>query len=78
MIKDFRVNKIEQAFVTYPGTIVALRAITYAYMSGENTLKIDGQGFLTACRLFGLDSPSESVTKRLAFYGNTEDILSQV
>ena len=75
LIKDFRVNKTEEAFVTYPGMMVALRAITYAYMSGDNTLEIDGQGFLTACRVFGLDSPTASVTKRLAFYGNSVDIL---
>ena len=33
---------------------------------------------MTGCSKFGLDSPVPSVTKRLAFYGNNEDIVKQV
>jgi hypothetical protein len=60
----------------YPGPISIARVLAYAYMSGSNDQKINAEGFRKGVTLFGLDCPVPSVTKRLAFYGNTQDVLN--
>jgi len=47
-------------------------------LSGDNSYEVDKAGFLTGVARFGLDLPVPTINKRLAMYGNTEDILSQV
>lgn len=44
-------------------------------MSGQNSYHLDQYGFVDALRRFGIDSPVANITKRLSFYGNTEDIM---
>lgn len=60
----------------FPGVISIARTLAYAYMSGENNLKINGEGFKKGATIFGLDCPTPPITKRLAFYGNTQDVLN--
>ncbi len=62
----------------HPGKISVAKALVHAYLSGTNSFEIDRIGFMTGCSKFGLDSPVPCVTKRLAFYGNNEDIVKQV
>jgi hypothetical protein len=54
------------------------RVIIHAMLSGDNSYSIDKAGFLHGVARFGLDLPVPSINKRLAMYGNTEDIISQV
>ena len=47
-------------------------------LSGENSYEVNKRGFMDGVTMFGMDLPLPSINKRLAMYGNTEDLLSQV
>lgn len=47
-------------------------------MSGKNSLELDKEGFLVGCTKFGLNNPLACVTRRLAHYGNTDDVLKEL
>lgn len=49
-----------------------------AYMRGENNDIIMNQSFFLTSNKYGLDNPVASVTKRIAWYGNTEDLHKQI
>lgn len=46
----------------------------YALVSGENGFEISTQEFLAGCNRFGLDNPCPIITKRIALYGNEEEL----
>ena len=64
--------------MSFPGLISCGRAIVEAYMRGENNDTIMNQSFFLTSNKYGLDNPVASVTKRIAWYGNTEDLQKQI
>lgn len=72
--KDFKTVKSVAQYLLFPGTISFGRVFLYAYLSGDNGFSLDKDGFLEACTRYGLDSPVPCFSKRLAMYGNTEDV----
>jgi hypothetical protein len=77
--KDLRYKpKLPVEMLEYPGRISILRTICYAYMSGNNNNDFDKDGFMTACTQFGLNCPNPCVVRRLAYYGNPEDVMKAV
>lgn len=76
--KEFKANRGAIPFLMYPGSIGIARALVFAYMSGANSYEINAKAFQAACTKFGLDSPVPPITKRLALYGNTEDVIEEL
>jgi len=60
--------------VHFPRDITCFRAYIYALVCGQNTGQIAKPQFLAGCNRFGIDNPCPIVTKRLANYGNPEDL----
>ena len=48
--------------------------MVYAYLCGNNDSHANDFEFLAGCNRFAVDNPTPTITKRIAFYGNTEDI----
>jgi hypothetical protein len=61
----------------FPGVVCVQRALLYAYMSSASELLTESD-FMFACSQFGLENPVPTVSKRLAWYGNTEDLEKMV
>ena len=61
-------------YLLFPGTITFARVFLFAYLSGENGYALDNEGFLEACTKYGLTNPVPCFSRRLAMYGNTEDV----
>lgn len=55
--------------------ITMIRAYLYALVCGDNTNQITTEKFLVASTRFGVDNPCPTITKRLALYGNQEELL---
>ncbi len=64
--------------MAFPGLISCGRALVEAYMRGENNDVVMNQSFFFTSNKYGLDNPVASVTKRIAWYGNTEDLQKQI
>lgn len=79
MSKEFKqLGRKVNPFLVFPGVISINRAILHGYMSGVNSHEMDRYGFMEGVAKFGIDVPIPCITKRLALYGNTVDILEQV
>ena len=61
----------------FPGIVSVQRALLYAYMSSAGECLTESD-FMHACSQFGLENPVPTVSKRLAWYGNTEDLEKMV
>ena len=64
--------------MSYAGPISIARALMYGYMSGSNDYTVNAKGFEHACFMYGVDNPVPMVTNRLAVYGNSEQVISQI
>jgi hypothetical protein len=73
-IKDLRQAKTLSPLIQFTGQISLLRSMVYAYLCGNNDGHANDFEFLAGCNRFAVDNPTPTVTKRIAFYGNTEDI----
>lgn len=60
--------------LVYPKNFTMIRCFIYALVCGQNNSDIQLEQFMAACNRFGVDSPIPVTTKRLALYGNPEDI----
>jgi hypothetical protein len=60
--------------VTFPNHVATLRALIYAYMCGTNQADLNEFEFLAGCNRFALDNPTPTITRRMAFYGNVEEV----
>lgn len=60
--------------MSYPGLITCGKALLEAYIKGDDLETISNKIFFQASTKFGLDSPVACVTKRISWYGNTDDI----
>ncbi len=78
LCRDLRPSKSVQPFMSFPGIISVSRAVLHAYMRSDNSEVLHNQDFFYFSNKFGLDSPVASVTKRFAWYGNTEDVARQI
>lgn len=78
MSKDIPNQKGLGSFQMFPSTISLARVLASAYMSGMNNTTVNGEGFMKAVRLFGVDCPMPPITRRIALYGNTQDIFSRL
>lgn len=58
----------------YTGSVSTTRALVYAFMSGANNHLVNEVQFSAACNRFGVENPSPTIKKRLALYGNTEEV----
>jgi hypothetical protein len=60
--------------VHFAGDISFVRSFIYSLVAGKNNNFITKEQFLAACNRYGIDNPCPIITKRLSFYGNTDDI----
>jgi len=75
VVYSVRNNKALSSYVvTFPSHIATLRALVYAYMCGTNQPDLNEFEFLAGCNRFAIDNPTPTITKRMAFYGNIEEI----
>jgi hypothetical protein len=44
-------------------------------MSGANNNKVSEIEFLAGCSRYGIDNPVPTIKRRLALYGNTDDVV---
>lgn len=51
-----------------------MRAIIYALSCKEQEDKISLTDIVTGCNRFGIDNPIPIITKKLAIYGNTDEV----
>lgn len=65
------------SFVSYPKKMTYFRALIYSMACDNNSKSISLQAFLAGCNRYGIDNPCPIITKRLANYGNNEDLLKQ-
>lgn len=85
--KSINIRDVIDAFVTkrenikypvpnlvFPKQFTLIRCFIYALVCGQNTGEVPIEQFMAACNRFGVDSPIPVTTKRLALYGNQEDI----
>lgn len=79
IIKDVtKKNKVQQPAVSFSGTIAFHRAMVYAFMCGTNGDDVNDFEFLAGCNRYAVDNPLPTVTKRIAYYGNHDDISKQL
>jgi hypothetical protein len=52
--------------------------MVYALMCGTNQGDANEFEFLAGCNRFALDNPIPTVTRRIAFYGNNEDVVKLI
>lgn len=62
--------------MSWPGKFTTARAMLHTLMSfgNNNNLEIKENDFMAASTHFGLHNPVPVITKRLANYGNLEDV----
>jgi len=70
--KDIRANKNESYFLNFTGSISNIRAFLYALMCGGNNQEFNEIELLAACNRYGVDNPTQTISKRLSLYGNDE------
>lgn len=71
-------NKVQQPAVSFAGPIATMRGMLYAFMCGTNGEDINDFEFMAGCNRFAIDNPLPTVTKRIAYYGNHDDIAKQL
>ena len=77
ILKESRqtVEKISN-LLKYTGNVTTTRAYLYALMTGTNNNHMDEIKFTVGCSRFGIDNPMPTIKKRLALYGNSEDVIN--
>ena len=70
-------EKHSSPFVRYPGDITFIRSFIYSLVCGTNGGKINKTEFLAACNRYGIDNPCPIITKRLSYYGNSEELTKE-
>lgn len=67
---------LENPFLRWPGRISQVRAYIYAIAATEkNDTFIPLPIFQAACARFALESPTPTLTLKLALYGNSYDVM---
>ena len=51
-----------------------MRSLVYSMMCGSNGFECTDNEFIAGCNRFGLDNPTPTITRRLATFGNEENI----
>lgn len=74
VIKEHKPIKSPSPVMQFAGTVSYLRAFLFGLMTGNNNGEINEVEFLSGCTRFGIDNPTPIITKRIAWYGNTEDL----
>ena len=67
-------SKLSFQFLSFGGHISQLRSLVYAMMCGKNGFDCTDVEFLAGCNRFGLDNPVPIITRRMAHYGNEENV----
>jgi len=70
--KDIRPSKNENNFLNFTGSISNIRSFLYALMCGGNNQEFNEIELLAACNKYGVDNPTQTITRRLSLYGNDE------
>jgi len=78
VMREISRTKSPSALVHFPGLMSNIRAYIYAMLSGDNGFLVSEEEIKAACSRFGLDNPCPSVTRRLAWYGNQDEIEKMV
>lgn len=60
--------------VVFAKEVTIQRAFIYSLVCQTNDNKVTPEAFLAGCNRFGIDNPCPIITKRIALYGNTEDM----
>ena len=70
-------QKTPIACISYAKDISCIRAFIYALTCDQNGQQISVEAFLAGLNRFGIDNPLPIITKRLAMYGNQEDLAKE-
>lgn len=60
--------------VVFAKEVTMMRAFIYSLVCETNSSKVSAEAFLAGCNRFGIDNPCPIITKRMALYGNSEDL----
>lgn len=77
-IKDLRQAKTLSPVIQFSGQISLLRAMAYAFMCGTNDGHANDFEFLAGCNRYAVDNPTPTIMKRIAFHGNSEDVVKLI
>lgn len=77
LMRNIVPEKHSSPFVRYPGDITFIRSFIYSLVCGANNNTITKTQFLAACNRFGIDNPCPIITKRLSYYGNSEELAKE-
>ena len=67
-------DKTVSPSVSFGRDITTTRAFLYGIVCKENNQMLPSDAFLAGCNRFGVDNPCPTVTKRLANYGNADEL----
>ena len=73
MLGEYRAKTTFQV-LAWPGSFSLTRAFLYSSLCGDNFGEVTEAQFAAGCNRFGIDNPTPTISKRLATYGNTEEI----
>jgi hypothetical protein len=76
-IRSILPEKHSSPFVRFPDEITFSRAFIYSLVCGENSQRITKVQFLAACNRFGIDNPCPIITKRLSYFGVSEELKKE-
>lgn len=62
----------------YAGTISNLRALAYSFMCGNNNNEVNELELLAGCNRFGVENPVQTITRRLALFGNEKSLIEKL
>jgi hypothetical protein len=71
---DIIPGKAPSTTVYFPKDITMFRAYVYSLVCGSNGKTISREEFLAGCNRYGIDNPCPIITKRLSYYGNSEEL----
>ena len=77
MMRSIVPEKHSSPFVRYPGDITFIRSFIYSLVCGNNNATLTKAQFLAGCNRFGIDNPCPIITKRLSYYGNSEELAKE-
>jgi hypothetical protein len=70
--KDIRPSKTQNSLLNFSGPISNIRSFLYALMCGGNNEEVNELELIAACNKFGVDNPTQPISRRFSLYGNDE------
>jgi hypothetical protein len=71
-------HKLTSKFLKFAGPVTVSRALLYAFMTGANSHQINEVQFAAGINRFGVENPMPTVKRRIALYGNSEEVKNLI